>query len=83
MLAKICFFSTYFFSFCNQTHDNTDIVTKELVRVKLPRRFQNHVICAGSTTSETKGQLSASMGFMREWSFIGTKIIVLFEKTAM
>ena len=40
----------YFFSFCNRTHIQSTLSTKEKIDTKLPKLFQNHILCAGEDT---------------------------------
>jgi secreted trypsin-like serine protease len=41
-----------FFSFCNRTHIQSTLSTKEQIDKKLPKLFQNHILCAGTATSK-------------------------------
>jgi len=39
-----------FFSFCNTTHIQSTVSTKETIDKKLPQLFQNHILCVGADT---------------------------------
>jgi len=39
-----------FYSFCNRTHIQSTLSTKEKIDTKLPLLFQNHILCAGEDT---------------------------------
>ena len=61
MFYKLVHFCSCF-SFCNYTHTQSTISTKEIIAEKLPQLFQNNLLCAGVRTGGNQGSCKGDSG---------------------